>query len=247
MTDPGEKFVEEIAGKLPLQAAYNDLLSPGAAEAGRAIENIVKTLHLALFPIQFLGAFQDRLSNFIDNSVRRVPEEKRVAPAPQILGPIIEGIRYEPEGTPIDTMFSELLSRSMDRDRVNEAHPSYPLIIKQLSSDEAKILASLDRNAFDYVYNGKGVFDHGNVEVGALLREELDFPDNVPLYFEHLHHLGLAGIFGAENQEVLSGDTPRVQTGVRRCCHYRLTDFGQRFVKACIGDGRSSDKADGGA
>jgi hypothetical protein len=59
--------------------------------------------------------------------------------------------------------------------------------------------------------------------------------------------LPLHGIFQTGNAEALYGDAPRVQTGVRRRCHYRLTDFGQRFVKACIGDGRSSDKPDGGA
>lgn len=239
--DPTIEFVKGLASRLPVEAAYKEILSPGAAQAGQLLSDIVKTIHLALAPFQFLGAYQDRLRNFIDNSVRRVPEGKRVPPPPQILGPTIEGIRYEPEGTPIDGMFSQLLSSSMDHDRVHEAHPSYPLIIKQLSGDEAKILAILNGNVFDYVYTRQ--FDHHkklfvgscNVEVDKLPRDGITFPDNVQFYFDHLNQLGLAGIFQIGNQEALFDDKLEVQAGVRIRCHYMLTDFGQRFVTACIG------------
>jgi hypothetical protein len=140
-------------------------------------------------------------------------------------------------------MFSELLSRSMDHDRVHEAHPSYPIIIKQLSADEAKILASLHGNTFDYVWTRefddqqKVFVGQNNVEVDKLPREGFAFPDNIQFYFEHLNQLGVAGIFQIGNQEALG--KPGVQTGIRVRCHYRLTDFGQRFVKACIGNNRA--------
>lgn len=238
VNDPVTVFAKELAAKIPVEAA----LSPAAAQTGQLLSDIVKIILLGLAPVQFLAAYQDRLRNFIDSSVRRVPEGKRVPPAPQILGPIIEGIRYEPEGTPIDAMFSELLSRSMDHDRVHEAHPSYPLIIRQLSADEAKILASLNGNVFDYVYTRKydaktNLFiGQQNIEVDRLPREGLIFADNIPFYFEHLNQLGLAGIFQDGNQECLYSDEPRVQNGIRARCHYRLTDFGQRFVIACVGN-----------
>ena len=49
-------------------------------------------------------------------------------------------------------MFSELLSRSIDKDRVEEAHPAYPLIIKQLSADEVRILTLLNGKTFERVH-----------------------------------------------------------------------------------------------
>jgi Abortive infection alpha len=234
-------FAKEIAAKLPVEA----VLAPAAKPAGQLFSDIVKTIQLALAPLQFTAAFQDRLRNFIDTSVRRIPEEKRVPPAPQILGPIIEGVRYEPEGTPIDEMFSELLSRSMDRDRVNEAHPAYPIIIKQLSSDEAKILARLNGRTYDRVlvhpFNEKMLlpFGEAKMEVDELPRDGLDFPNNVKFYMEHLKLLGLAGIFDAGTPEgIPGGDIP--PTGVRIRSHYRLTDFGQHFVTACVSTTRDS-------
>jgi hypothetical protein len=235
-TDLVKVFAKELARKFPVEEA----LAPAAKQTGLILSDLAKTIHLALAPFQFLGAYQDRLRDFIDNSVRRVPEAKRLPPALQILGPVIEGIRYEPEGTPIDAMFSELLSRSMDRDRVQEAHPAYPLIIKQLSADEAKILSRLQARAFDHVhtraYDAQTIrfFGEPVIEVDELPRERLSFPSKIEFYFEHLSQLGLAGIF-QESSEGVYGGNPRVQTGTRSRSKYRLTNFGQQFVKACIG------------
>jgi hypothetical protein len=235
-----EEFAKELAKQLPVKAIYKDAAAPAARQTGQLLEDLVKTLQLALAPVQLLGAIQDRYRRFLDAAVRRVPEANRVSPAPQIIGPVLEGVRYEPEDTPINQMFSELLSRSMDRERVNEAHPAYPIIIKQLSSDEAKILNNLKSRSFGFVYtldlDSKTHQFYGDrkVEVDELPRAGLTFPENVPFYLEHLNQLGLAGIFQIGNQEPLFGGNPRVQVGTRARCEYRLTDLGQRFVRACI-------------
>jgi hypothetical protein len=228
-----KEFAKQLADKLPIEAA----LTPAAEPTGQLLSDVVKTIQLALAPLQFLGAYQDRLRNFIDNSIRRVPEEKRIRPALQILGPIIENIRYEPEGTPIDAMFSELLSCSMDRDRVHEAHPAYPFVIRQLSADEAKILASLNGKSFTYMYSlqfkeGKHEYaeETNKVEIDELPRDGLTFPENVIFYIEHLDKLGLADRAWLKNIPT--------SNGTEFYHNYRLTEFGQRFVAACISDRR---------
>ncbi len=240
--DPTSEFAKELAKQIPVKALYQDAVAPAASQVGQLATDIVKTIQLALAPFQFLSAYQDRLRSFINSSVHRVPEQRRVSPAVQILGPIVEGIRYEPEGTPLDAMFSELLSCSMDSDRVDEAHPSYPLIIKQLAPDEAKILASLNGQQYDYVYTMP--FDKTNnlfrpsekvQEVDDLPRNNLRFPNNISFYFDHMHQLGLAGIYQEGNQIPLYDSPPTQQTGVRVFSKYRLTPFGVRFVRACVG------------
>ena len=114
MTDPSMELTTEFAKELAKQIPVKDALAAPARQTGEILEDIVKTIQLALAPFQLAGALQDRLRSFIDQSVRAVPEENRVSPAPQILGPIIEGIRYEPADTPVDEMFSRLLSCSMN-------------------------------------------------------------------------------------------------------------------------------------
>ena len=153
-----EEFVKELAKQLPVRAIYEDAVSPAAKQAGQIGADILKTLQLALAPVQLLGALQDRYRAFLDKSVRRVPRGDQISPAPQILGPVIESLRYEPEGTPIDEMFSQLLSSTMDRKRAHLAHPSYPYLIKQLSSDEANILFLLADSSKIYRYVQTYVF-----------------------------------------------------------------------------------------
>jgi hypothetical protein len=237
-----EEFAKELAKQLPVKAIYDDAGSPAAKQSGQLLEDLVKVLQLALAPVQYFAALQDRYRNFLDRSVRRVPEARRVPPSPQILGPVLEGIRYEPEGTPIDEMFSQLLSRSVDGKRVHEAHPAYPILIRQLAPDEAKILAELKAARFDYIftqaYDAKtALFSGKAVEVDALPRKGLVFPENIPFYLEHLAQLGLAGIYQQGNQEALYDGPPATkQTGIRSRCQYMLTDFGGRFVQACTTD-----------
>jgi len=105
MTD----FIEEIAKQLPIKQIYDDVAQPSAKQVGTISEDLLRTLHLVLAPIQITSALQDRFRNFVNKSIRKIPEENRIQPPPQIAGPVLEGIKYEPEGTPIDEMFSRIL------------------------------------------------------------------------------------------------------------------------------------------
>jgi hypothetical protein len=238
--DPVEKIIEEVVKQLPVKQIYDDGASGATKQVGHTLSDVAKAVRLSLFPIQVLAALQDRAERFIDRSIRRVPNERRISPAPQVVGPVLEGIRYETEGTPIDEMFSQLLSRAVDSERVNEAHPAYPILIKQLSTDEAKILSMLHTATYDYVhtrsYDAATALFTGlpTIEVDALPKTNLSFPKNVPFYFEHLYQLGLAGIFQVGNQEPLYDGPPQTkQIGIRVRSKYRLTELGSRFVKAC--------------
>lgn len=146
-----DDFIDKIVKKLPVKQVYDEAVSPAAKQVGALGEDLGKTLRLALAPIQLGAALQDRFSHFIDKSVRNVPKDRRIAPPPQIIGPVLEGIRYEPEDTPIDEMFSTLLSNSMDRENYDKAHPSFPIIIRQLSGDEAIILMELNLRSYSTV------------------------------------------------------------------------------------------------
>jgi hypothetical protein len=237
--DPVSAVAEALAKQLPIRWLYKDTVSPAAKESGLILADLAKTIRLALVPFQLTAALQDRIARFIDGAVRRVPEERRISPAPQILGPTLEGIRYEVEASPIEKMFSELLSRSMDSIRADEAHPAYPHIVRQLSSDEAKILTLLKGRTYRYVYtrdydNDRALFVAHRILTDELPRGELMFPENVAFYMEHLDQLGLAGVYQEGNQEPLL-NTDGEQTGVKVICNYRLKHFGSRFLAACTG------------
>ncbi len=236
MSDQGTELTTEFAKELAKQIPIRDALAAPARQTGQILEDIVKTIQLALVPFQLGGALQDRLRGFIDRSVRAVPEGNRVSPAPQILGPIIEGIRYEPADTPIDEMFSRLLSCSMNIAQLNDAHPAFPQIIKQISADEAILLSKLADGAFSQVAHAeidraRNLFRPGVIESEGIPRDGLKFPDNARLYIEHLNQLGLVEFSTTRSPEATM--TGGQQTGSRTFGEHQLSRWGRQFVRAC--------------
>jgi len=232
-TDLATAVATEIAKQIPVK----DALQPAARQTGQILQDVIKAVQLALAPIQLAGALQDRLRHFLDTSVRRVPEENRLTPPPQLLGPIIESIRYEPEGTHIDTMFSELLSASMDSSRVKDAHPAFVSIIRSLSSDEARLLKAIANRPLKQTFTQQ--LDFANQQFAppvieaAELPDELYFPENARAYFGHLMQLGLVGEQpqkGRRAQETINEDGK--QSGLRTHNEFFMTIWGQLFMKA---------------
>ena len=64
--DPTTVFAEELAKQLPVKAVYRDAVKPAAKQLGQIAQDIVKTIQLALAPLQVAGAYQDRLRAFLD-------------------------------------------------------------------------------------------------------------------------------------------------------------------------------------
>jgi len=239
-TDLATAVATELVKQVPIKEVYKDGLSPAVQETGSALADFVKTIRLALAPLQFTAALQDRYVRFLDRSVRQIPEDRRILPAPTIVGPILEAIKYEPEDTLISDMYNEVLSRAFDRDRAEDAHPSYTLLIKQLSLDEAVILKMIyekflqdDYYKFYFTqdYNRTtNRFSNRKIELDELPLDELRSPKAVMISMEHLDKLGLAGIpdFRQPEAIIVAG----VQTGSRTYARYQLTAFGLEFMKA---------------
>lgn len=242
-----DDIVDEIVNRLPVDRLYDDAVSPAAKETGALGEDLVKVVRLALFPFQIGAAVQDRLRAFVDQAVRKVPEERRVPPPPQILGPVLEGIRYEPAETPIDDMFNALLSTSMDSERIELAHPAFPQLIRQLSRDEAIILRALRRQTYTSPHtldiNPRSRRD--GVEpywINTKVENELSFPtanlfylDRFHFYTDHLFHLGLVHFRDTRPTEPIRDGNGR-QTGVREFKTFELQPLGRALVEACLQD-----------
>jgi Abortive infection alpha len=239
-TDLATAVATELVKQVPIKEVYKDGLSPAVRETGSVLADFVKTIRLALAPLQFTAALQDRYVRFLDRSVRQIPEDRRILPAPQIVGPILEAIKYEPEDTLISNMYNEVLSRAFDRDRAEDAHPAYAPLIKQLSVDEAIILKIIyekylqnDHYKFQCTddYDAKtNRFSNRKVELDELPLNDLRSPKNVAIYMEHLDKLGLASVLQYKNAEPIF--TSGAQSGSRTFARYQLTAFGLEFMKA---------------
>ncbi|MBP2560882.1 hypothetical protein J2857_003651 [Neorhizobium galegae] len=236
----GQDLVIAIATEVAQQIAkdaYSDGFSPAMRQSGSILSDMIKTLHLALAPIQFTAAIQDRYRQFLNTAIRRVPEASRIAPPPQILGPVLEGIKYEPIDGDIAKLFSNLLSRAFDKDRVNEAHPAFPSIIRQLSSDEAVLLEAIATPG-GLGFEVEIIKDY-SADPPSLKRQRsynlaptalISFRENIEMYVSHLANLGLT-----EHHQVRIGEPPDERNGeLFEIYFYEIsfTRFGRTFWEA---------------
>ena len=141
-------------------------------------------------------------------------------------------------------LFEELLARSIDSERIEEAHPSFIHIISQLSRDEAIILVELKKNDFDIVDTLD--LDHENnrfvnlkIEKNTIPKDKLYYSDQVNMYYSHLESLSLVSWPVFKQDPISNGSR---QIGVRRYSKMNLTEFGKFFVNACVPEGGFRNK-----
>ena len=230
---------EDITKLLPLSEMYKDLAQPAAKQVGGALESTAKVARLVLAPIEYLAAQSERWQRYLHRIAEQVPEEKRIEAHTQVAGPVLEGLRYVDETNIIADLFVNLLARSIDRDRVSEAHPAFVNIISQLSSDEAQIIFWLRKKRYLYrqysAFNPKkATFSERQIIENEFPTEKLIFPENFEVYMDHLYSLNLAGIWQEGNQEAIFGGKPSVQTGVNITSYATLSSFGRMFAQACV-------------
>lgn len=196
----------------------------------------VKTVRLLTFPLQVASAYQDKFERMIKRAIDKVPQERLIDPKLHLIGPIYENAKYLDDNTILFELFDELLARSIDSERIAEAHPSFIHIISQLSRDEAILLYELKKNDFEIVDmfdfdREKNLFLNRKIEKNTIPLEKLAFPGSYEMHLFHLRSLGLIEWSIPKQEPILEGEK---QTGNRRYGKIHLVDFGKFFVKACI-------------
>ena len=229
----------EVVGKNLLDGkVYDDLLHPAAQELGDVAASTLKAARFVIAPIDYLAAQQDRFKVFLERVANKVPEEQLIPAAPQITGPILEHLRYLDADSVIAEMFVNLLARAVDKQRVGEAHPAFVNIVSQLSPDEAVIIKNLANNywitAIKFPSHKHNPIERISFQLKDDLRNQLVYPDNFSMYMDHLHSLNLG-------QWHYQDRSPDMQERLHKLIQsfngeFKLSDFGQLFSRACIGN-----------
>jgi hypothetical protein len=228
----GKLIPKEAIGKL-----YDDMLSGPAKELGKLGTDAVKVVRLLLAPLQIVAAFQDRFEPMVKRIGDRVPEDQRVAPPAEVVGPALEKMRYIDESNALWTMYEEVLTKAIDKNQNASIHPAFTYIISQLSRDEAWILYRLRDRSFsvadgmDYNRNDNKFYNRVIIS-SELPKDELYVPEMTEVMYSHLESLSLV-TWPVEKQTPIFS-APGVQTGVQRESKMMLTEFGRFFVTACI-------------
>lgn len=217
---------------------YKDGLVQPVKESGEILTDVIKTARLFTAPFQVAAAYQDRFSAWIDQVIRKVPENRRIAAPCQIAGPIFDELRYLDDGDVVADMYLNLLARAIDKDRVSEAHPAFVKLIGFLSPDEALMLHLLGQKGFEETYQSDLDLETEKFKNKRIISREfpvndLVFPDNYYIYSSHLISLNLASFLVYKQVPTRTDEPNSYQTGEIGHARLKLTDFGRMFVNAC--------------
>ena len=138
----------DVAVELVAIAKNDPETKIAAKNVASSAKIITGTVKRALFPLAILNYGYDKAeiyfrTKFQDDMTKltlSIPAENIVDPKASLAGPALQGLAYSHDEDELKDMYLNLLASSMDSTKAESAHPSYVETIKQLSSQEAKLL-----------------------------------------------------------------------------------------------------------
>lgn len=241
MSLEGIEKLANILGADTVKKIYEDGLSESVQQTGKISTDLIKSARLFTIPIQFLSAYQDRFTKYLDKIRAGVPEERQIEAPSSLSIPILDRLSYLDEDNYLVDLYIALLQRAIDKERVNEAHPAFFRIIEQLSPDEAMLLLKLSEESIEYDYtedlvrleNGKVNFVNPKILKDTSPKDKILFSEHFEMYISHLQSLNLIN-WPIINEEAVMDEDKLLQVGIYTKTIIHLTKFGKLFVKACI-------------
>jgi len=268
MVTDAAKAIAAITENIPV---YDDALQPAAKELGKGLEIVAKAVTTALAPVEGMIWGVDQIKKFVRGKVaeklENIPIEDIQQPKANIGVPTVDALRYTGEEPDLAEMYANLLANSMDKATAYEAHPGFVDIIKNMASDEAKIMMFLSRNLYYPLINIKAV-NKANKSFRIAYRHisllGIDSGGEPPPlaanYIDNLERLGLVSVstmtkmHDTKNytrikefkqiagfiEDINKHDKEHVEFDEMRL---EVTDLGKQFIRACIIDKRLKPRA----
>lgn len=179
----------------------DEAISPVAQSVGNSIANLWELafgnyVNLWIKKQEFRHQlnYQDYV-NKVNEKLNNIPIENLVEPPLNIIGPTIEASKYYIDSEELRELFANLIAASMNSDKVNNVHPSYVEIIKQISPDEAKLLKYIG-GGDHALYNVYSKQSDGSINVMRnfsiiAFHAGCSSPTEIAAYLDNLSRLGL--------------------------------------------------------
>jgi hypothetical protein len=253
--------IDAITGLVKAVPVYQDAIQPSTKQIGQSLETVTKTVNIALAPIKALVWGYEKIEVFINTRVseklKNVPEENIVSPPPEVAGPAVEALRYSGYNENLRELYANLLATAMDKDSIQNAHPSFVEILKNISSDEATLLqAFLPKSQYpviDIVAKSKDTKGYSIVYANySHLHKTTTLSDWLltPTYLNNLCRLGILEIPALttatapnsyeplETDDELKDLKAHIES-FNRTAEYkrklvRLTSFGKLFIQSVV-------------
>lgn len=249
MTKKESSTLTEIAKSVAIPF-YNDALSPAAKEVGNGLSALARIINKGVFLAEDCAASVEAVIRQAGAALLILPPERISFKNRSIALRVIEESVYAVDEDEMQEMFANLMASSLDTDSREYAHPAYIQLIKELSSDEAKILkyfSSLGGKVPILLVDCAtlpGKHDRG-LDEWSSLGDQCEFPGQLLCYIENLKRLSIVqridkGLFVDDHwYDSLLEERFRKYTVLQGAKYTRgtlaLTNFGKQFVEVCIG------------
>lgn len=157
----------------------------------------------------------DEFKKSLEKKVNAIPTENRVEPNTQIACQALEDAKYCADNKDVREMFANLIASTMNSELCNAVHPSYSIILKQMTSEDAKFFQNFignsnlpicrfklqfDNRSFstliDYSYFAKKDAKREEVNSNALILSSLERLGIISLHFDsHIKHTELYQVY----------------------------------------------------
>jgi Abortive infection alpha len=151
MAKEGVSLVAEV-----LKAAGdNPQVKEAAGNLGQTALTLTKTINNVLVPLAAINFafdkarayFSGKFQQDIAEKAQAIPLEHAVEPKASIAGPTLQGLAFAHEEPNLKEMYLNLLATSMDGRSASLAHPAFVEIIKQLDSEDARLVQGVLQSA----------------------------------------------------------------------------------------------------
>jgi len=255
---------EAVKGIVEAVPVYQDMMQPAAKQVGTALETMARTVNMALAPISGLVWGYEQIKDFVSvrvaEKLRGFPADKIQTPDPTVAGPALEALKYTGCKEDLHEMYANLLANAINVDTASSAHPGFVDMIRNLTSDEAKILHLLSSRRVYPIVTTKATLKNEEGQVTLLenvsmigTESECANPDFAPKYIDNLVRLGLLVIPPLEhltkdkqyekviNQPMIQEQKVAIENNKDQFSSYdivkryvKLTALGHMFATACI-------------
>jgi hypothetical protein len=197
--------------------------------------------------------------NQVAKRIIEIDENNLQEPPMSVVGPALEASRFYIEEQELQEMFANVIAASMDKSKSKNVHPSFVEIIKQLNSDEAKmvkLLATRDVipiirvRLYDLESTTQSFIETVTNFSSMPFEVNCSYPDLGPSYLENLERLGLVtldyDVFNTapnaynfiENHPIVTEWKENSSRLNRRFEIQRgalsRTAFGTKFIQSCV-------------
>lgn len=150
MNDPMETAKDgiTIVSDILKAAGDNPEVKEAGSNLGKTAVTVTTAINNVLLPVAAVNYgfkkarkyFEERFQKDISEKMVGIYEEDLVEPKASIAGPALQGLAFTHEEPSLKEMYLSLLATAMNAPVADDAHPAFVEIIKQLNSDEAKLL-----------------------------------------------------------------------------------------------------------